>query len=280
MFHLCQFTFSDKVGPVANLKGRNVMDDGGKYRAPALDKGLDILELLAGSPTGLSQAEIAKSLGRTTNENYRMLDTLVRRHYVTRTPEGDRYMLSLKLLVLANQHPPRRRILDIAEPLMRRLSIESEQSCHLAIWEDGDVVIAATFSAPGNWRQSLRTGSVIGIYNTGSGRILTAFQTPETRARMLAEHNLVVGENEIERTTFEADLERLRKTGCAVEPSGTVRGTTNISFPVLDPTGSAIAALTCPYIERIDGYPAPTTEQVTDMYRAASQDIAKQINGM
>jgi len=255
------------------------MDDGGKYRAPALDKGLDILELLAGSPTGLSQAEIAKALGRTTNENYRMLDTLVRRHYVTRSPEGDRFMLSLKLLVLANQHPPRRRILDIAEPLMRQLSIESEQSCHLAIWEDGDVVIASTFSAPGNWRQSLRTGSVIGIYNTGSGRILTAFQTPENRRRMLAEHNLVVGEERMDDAAFEADLKRLREAGCAVEPSGTVRGTTNISFPVLDPSGNAIAALTCPYIERIDGYPSPKVERVTEMFGIAAQEIGHQING-
>jgi hypothetical protein len=39
-----------------------------RYRAPALDKGLDILELLAGEEEGLSQAEIAKALGRTPNE--------------------------------------------------------------------------------------------------------------------------------------------------------------------------------------------------------------------
>ena len=56
-------------------------DDGDKYRAPALDKGLDILEFLAASPTGLSQAEISKGLGRATNEIYRMLNTLVRRPY-------------------------------------------------------------------------------------------------------------------------------------------------------------------------------------------------------
>ena len=60
-----------------------------RYRAPALDKGLDILELLAASSAGLTQAEIAKGLGRGPNEIYRMLDTLVRRGYVTRTTDGD-----------------------------------------------------------------------------------------------------------------------------------------------------------------------------------------------
>src|SRR5690606_7969001 len=67
-----------------------------RYRAPALDKGLDIIELLAGTAEGLSQAEIAKALDRTPNEIYRMLDRLVRRAYVRRTP-GDRYEITLKL---------------------------------------------------------------------------------------------------------------------------------------------------------------------------------------
>lgn len=255
------------------------MDENSKYRAPALDKGLDILELLAKSSEALTQAEIAKELGRTTNENYRMLDTLVRRNYVARTPEGDRFMLSLKMLVLANTHPPRRRLLDISEPLMRRLSLDSEQSCHLAIWEDGNVVIASAFSAPGNWRQSLRPGAVIGMFNTGSGRILTAFQSKEGRGRMLSEHRLVVGEDKIDAAAFSKELEQLRELGCVVEPSETVRGTTNISFPVLDPTGSAVAALTCPFIERIDGHPAPSTEEVTKMFGIAAQEIGRQING-
>ena len=64
-------------------------EDEDRYRAPALDKGLDILELLAGVDGGLTQAEIAKKLDRSPNEFYRMLDRLVRRGYVTRL-DGDR----------------------------------------------------------------------------------------------------------------------------------------------------------------------------------------------
>ena len=35
-----------------------------KYKAPALEKGLDILEFLADFPEGLSKVDIAKGLGR------------------------------------------------------------------------------------------------------------------------------------------------------------------------------------------------------------------------
>jgi len=49
------------------------------YRAPALDKGLDIVELLAVSTVGLTQAQIASHLKKSVNEIYRMLNTLKER---------------------------------------------------------------------------------------------------------------------------------------------------------------------------------------------------------
>ena len=250
-----------------------------KYRAPALDKGLDILEFLAASPEGMTRAEIAKGLGRSPNETYRMLSTLVRRNYVTSSPGGDKFMLSLKLLMLANAHPPRRRILDIAEPLMRQLSAESEQSGHLALWEDGDIVISATTSAPGNWRLALRTGAVVGLYNTGSGIVLAAFQSPEMRQRMMQEHQLVKGEEKIAQADYIRILDEVREAGHTSGASQTLTGVINLSFPVLDPSGTALAALTCPYIERIDDYDAPSMETVTRMFAEAAQEMGRQISG-
>src|SRR5476649_2021751 len=81
-----------------------------RYRAPALDKGLDILELLAEQPQGLTRAEIVKAMGRGPSEIYRMLERLVARQFVTRSLEGDRYALSLKLFVLSHRHPPIQRL--------------------------------------------------------------------------------------------------------------------------------------------------------------------------
>ena len=61
-------------------------NDADRYRAPALDKGLDILELLAEQKDGLTRAEITKLLGRNASEMYRMLERLVARQYVVRSP--------------------------------------------------------------------------------------------------------------------------------------------------------------------------------------------------
>ena len=250
-----------------------------RYRAPALDKGLDILELLAASSGGMTQAEIAKGLGRGANEIYRMLDTLARRGYVTRTTDGDRYMLSLRLLVLADMHPPRRRLLDAADPHMRDFASQTEQSVHLAVLEDGEVLISSSFSAPGNWRMSLRTGSVIGIYNTGSGMILAAFQQTETRHRIMAQHKLVPGEVSMDAQDFDARIAQIRKTGHICSESQTAVGVMNLSCPILDPFGNAAAALTCPYLRRIDGYSTPDRDRVLALLTETAAEISQQVFG-
>ena len=43
------------------------------YSAPALEKGLDILELLSKQEAGLTQSEISRALGRSVSEIFRML---------------------------------------------------------------------------------------------------------------------------------------------------------------------------------------------------------------
>ena len=56
-----------------------------RYAAPALEKGLDILELLASVSEALTHSEIARRLGRTINEVFRMLVCLEERGYISST---------------------------------------------------------------------------------------------------------------------------------------------------------------------------------------------------
>ncbi|HTF67711.1 MAG TPA: helix-turn-helix domain-containing protein [Edaphobacter sp.] len=43
------------------------------YATPALEKGLDVIELLAHQPGGLTKSEISRELKRTVSEIFRML---------------------------------------------------------------------------------------------------------------------------------------------------------------------------------------------------------------
>ena len=101
------------------------------YNAPALDKGLDILEFLSWQRSPRSQAEIATGLGRVINEIYRMLVALEARGYVRRGETSGKYQLSLKLYYLSHSHSPLDQLTQAARVPMQDLANELRQSCHI-----------------------------------------------------------------------------------------------------------------------------------------------------
>ena len=117
-----------------------------------------------------------------------MLERLVARQYVMRSAGGDRHALSLKMFALAHRHPPVNRLVTQALPVMDAYARQAEQSCHLGLYDRGNVLIVAQVPGPGNWGLSIRLGARVGLLDTGSGHVLLACQTPERRAQMLAEH--------------------------------------------------------------------------------------------
>ncbi|MGV8831816.1 MAG: IclR family transcriptional regulator [Devosia sp.] len=246
-------------------------DDGDRYRAPALDKGLDILELLAATADGLSQAEIAKALDRTPNEIYRMLDRLVRRDYVRRTLE-DRYEITLKLFELGHARPPVHRLISQALPVLRSFALKAEQACHLVVQDRNILVVVAQVDGPGYWNVSIRVGSRISLVNTGSGHVFLAYASPEERRLMLDEQ---LGDAETMPRGLEARLQGVREQGYENMPSAQIIGVSNLSVPIFGPLGGVLAVLTCPYSQRLDKLDAPSLPQTLKLLLQASGDISQ-----
>jgi DNA-binding IclR family transcriptional regulator len=244
------------------------MDTDDRYRAPALDKGLDILELLAGVDGGLTQAEIAKHLERSPNEFYRMLDRLDRRGYVTKI-DGDRYSLTLKLFGLAQLHAPVRRLASFATPWMRELAQKSKQANQLTVFDRGSAVVIAQQEAPDYWGISIRVGSHISLFDTGSGHVLLAFRSPEEREMMIASNVKNRHDVQLDAAFYER-LDLIRGRGYEMMPSVQMAGVYNLSAPILGPDGTSIAALTCPYMTLVNAQSAPDiTETINLLVKTA-----------
>lgn len=256
------------------------VQDKSRYRAPALEKGLDILELLANRPDGLSQSEIARSLGRTVGEIFRMLNCLVERGFLSIQRPSDRYILTLKLFELAHRHPPMDRLLASAFPVMQELAHTAEQSCHLVLVEGGHGVVVAQIDNPGHIGFAVRVGSVINLANSASGRVLLAFQTSEDRQRILARAASVASATPpADPATLFRELEMLRARGHEERASSRIRGIVDISFPVFDHRGSAAAALTVPFIERLDSAEKSTVERTRALVQSAAATLTASLGG-
>lgn len=250
-------------------------DNGGggpRYRAPALDKGLDILEILAARSEGMTRAELLRALGRGPSEIYRMLERLVARGYVVRTEGGDRYALSLRMFLIAHRHPPLRRLLDAAQPLMDDFSHETGQSCHLVVRERRSAVVVAHATPETTWELRVRVGAELSLLDTGSGLTLLAFQPPGRDAEALRRWGFADVPDERLRSVA-AHLAAIREAGHRDGRSGQVRGVTDLSVPVFGLDRDAIAVLTCAFIDHPD-----QTERSRDVALSRLREIASALS--
>ena len=263
-----------KARPQAAAEDSSTAGADERYRAPALDKGLDILELLARQPQGLTRAEIVKEMDRSASEIYRMLERLVARQYVTRSLAGDRYALSLKLFALANMHPPLNRLINQALPVMDAFARQAEQSCHLGVYDRGNVLITSQINSPRGWSFSLHRGARVGLMDTASGHVLLAFSSADDAQRMRQEHTAVDGEVPITEKKLQETLQGIRALGYLERDSQQSFGVVDISFPILGPDNHALAALTCPYIRRIDTHVGPNLQQARELLSQAARTLS------
>ena len=218
------------------------------YGAPALEKGIDVIELLAGMSRGVSQSEIAQLLGRSLQEVYRVVMVLERRGFIGRRPGEDGLFLSNRLHELANRHPPMRRLLDVSLPLMTSASVEAWQAFHVAVLDHLDIRVVAQVDSPAPLGFRLRVGTQNPAAATASGRVLLAFQRP-------AVHEWAMGEiaGNVDPSEMEALADRIREVrrrGYEMIAGEGLQGITDVSFPLLDGEGVCLAALTMPFLSQ------------------------------
>lgn len=246
------------------------------YSAPALEKGLDILEMLCRSEHPLPQKVIAQRLNRSVGEIYRMLTCLVDRGYVSQVDDSS-YAVTTRLFELAHINPPTHRLLLEAMPIMQRLAADLDQSCHLTVYSQGKQVVLAKVDNPSGMGFSLRAGSELDVLISASGRVLLAFQDEATRKLRIDEA--------LQRNPDQADiqidavLQTILITGFESIPSVQVRGLYAVAYPILDTQGHAIAALTVPYAERIDQSDRKSIPEVTQALGVAARMLSERLGG-
>lgn len=244
-----------------------------KYRAPALEKGLDVLELLATAKSPMTLSQISARLDRSVSELFRMVQVLEARGYVGMSASGEGFELTNKLFSLGISRGPSQNLLASALPLMQTLSDQTRQACHLAIASDDRMVVIARIEAPGDVGFSVRVGYQRPLAHSTSGLLIYAFQKPKIREQWRA--LLKPGLSPDEWATFEAQAEKALAQGHFSAPSSYIDGITDISCPVINDVG-VVAALTMPWIHIEDGI---TLDDALVRLKATAKTLSKTLGG-
>ena len=222
------------------------------YTAPALEKGLDILELLADAADGMSQNQIAAGLGRSIGEIFRMLEVLERRAWLYRSAVDGTYRLSMRMFELAHRQPQIRRLVAVALPLMNDLARTTRQSNHLVVHHDRRILVVAQVDSPEAMGFAVRVGAHFPFrLDRVSARTLSAFQPASARDELIQE---MIDNDPAPpaRSTLLRMVAAIGRRGYEEKESATLPGITDICCPIFDRSGFAVATLTQPYLPQRD----------------------------
>jgi len=227
--------------PVANS------DEGISYHAPAVDKALDVLELLGDSSRGMSLTGIADALGRSKQELFRVLVCLQERGYLVRD-EGQSYRLSTKLFEIGSQHASTQMLIAHAMPHMERLARQLRESCHLNIVVQNRMLVVARAEGDADVMLAVRIGATFDLHRRVSGLVGLSL-LPEHRRRDYWKQS---GESANRIKAIEAHLAAIRAQGFADEDSPIVAGVQDCATAVLGNGASLLGVLCVSHLCRRD----------------------------
>lgn len=222
---------------------QTLMDKTKKYSAPALDKGLDIIEYLSAESAARSQAEIAAGLGRSPNEIYRILVNLEARGYLNRDESSGKYRLSLKLYALAHTHSPIEQLTNAARLPLQELAESVGQACHLSVPFNGKLMVVSQVKSPDPVSLSISEGTLFPLLNTTSGRVLLANFSPEEQDRLLAGEETFQKLSARERQTVKQQLADIKTQGYHCAASDITIGVTDCAVFVGTASSGLMAAV-------------------------------------
>lgn len=219
--------------------------DDRKYRAPALEKGLDVLELLSAQGEAMTPSQMSVTLSRSVSELFRMIQVLEFRGYIEQSSDG--YRLTNRLFTLGMTQAPIKSLVDVAMPAMRELASGTMQSCHLVVPSGDQIVVIARIESPGDLGYSVRIGYRRSILHATSG--LVFYAKANERARKDLYDNLVnlFGTETVEE--FAQRAASATRAGHVERASDFVKGVTDLVAPIMGSDG-VIATLITPFIEQ------------------------------
>jgi DNA-binding IclR family transcriptional regulator len=248
------------------------LEDDRKYRAPALEKGLDVLELLAAHREPMNLSQISAALDRSISELFRMVQVLEFRGYVVTDPTGEGLILTNRLFALGMTRAPAKDLLEAALPRMRELSAAIGQSVHMAVASADQMVVVARIEAPGDLGFSVRVGYRRPLVSATSGLVLYAFQPESIREEWRKRLKPAVGAALW--ADFEARADEARARGHVKADSAVAKQIVDLSTPIMAPDDGVAAALTVPYAETPTAIPVPDTIAAI---QATARDISVEL---
>lgn len=215
------------------------------YQVPALDRALNIFELLAQHPDGMRMREIAEVLDLPANSVFRLTGTLEERGYLLREGEDMRYRLSRKLLSLGYKAVGEDKLIEHSLAVMQRLRDDTRETVLIGIRAELQGVVLEQVASTQPVKFLVDPGTHFPLHTSAPGKVFVGFAPPAERDALLKRMKFPrFNERTLDsREKFEAELEQVVAQGYAIDHGEEIEGLHCIGAPIFNHRGYPVAAI-------------------------------------
>lgn len=254
-------------------------DDDGRRVVPALARGLELLETLAGSPEPRTGAELARSLGLPRSTVHDLLRSLVALGYA-REVDRQLHAFALGPAVLALGHSYLATI-DFdgeATTVARELSAATGETVQVAVLDGTDALYVAKAESRNHLRLVSAVGRRLPAHLTGVGKAVLAHLPERELDRLYAGRTELVTMTEHSIGTLaelKVRLAEIRRSGLAYDYCESNPDVACVAAPVVDHEGQVVAgvSLSLPVTRWSDAYRDELGQQVRQAARTLSHTL-------
>jgi DNA-binding IclR family transcriptional regulator len=213
--------------------------------APALDRGLAILEALDARSEGMSLSEISRIIGSPKNSTSRLVQTLMVRGYVERDDATMIIRLTGKLLRLGHPRVGRVSLVECALEPMRMLRDAVGETVQLGIPIGDEGVIIEQVESTQAVRICVEIGLRFPLHNNAPGKVLLAFQHQKACERAIQRLRLArfTARTITTKEALRQECERVVKLGYGTDWGEADEGIHCVAAPVFDRPNHLLAVI-------------------------------------
>ena len=238
-----------------------------------VQKALNLLEALVRSGQPRRLTELSRQLGLTKPNVYRLLSTLTALGYVQKDPVTTLYSPTLKMWEMGSLLVRDTDLVSVANPRLRRLCEETRESVQLTVFDAGFVVYVDKVDSPQPLKAMTAIGSRVPATVTSTGKAMLAWMGVEALDLSFAHVKRFTPTTLLRRKDIEADLEKTRARGYAINHGEFRVGVCGMGAPVRDRTGSVVAAIGVWGAEK--SILGPRSAELAQLTLSAARDVSR-----
>ncbi|MDY6790451.1 MAG: IclR family transcriptional regulator [Thermodesulfobacteriota bacterium] len=215
-------------------------------KAPAVERALDVIELMAVSERDLTLSEIMGKVRIPRQSLVRILNTLCDRGILDRAEQRGHYRLGMKLLYLSNQMQDKINLRSVAWPFMEDLSQKTRKTIELSTLDRDQLILLERIEGSEGVNLYSRVGSVYPYFHAvGVGKVYLAHMDSVKRRNVLNKIGLpAVTEHTITNLSeLEDNLPLVQKDGYAFENQELRMGVRRIAAPIFSFRGELVGCI-------------------------------------